>query len=198
MPQKPVPEELKLELKVSSTDLHFGFVAKGSQRVVIKKITKHGSMGRNGAFKVEDEIISINGKNPNDFVEVSASTGSYLFIVRRFPDGAADRTAEEDERSVYVGQVDYSASPEELQEHFAACGTINRVTILCDRYGQPKVRVYAPVLVAMVLTATPVAGVRAPTLRGGSDARSPALTVARRALPILSLRSRNRSRLLWS
>ena len=29
---------------------------------------------------------------------MSASTGSYLFIVRRFPDGAADRTAEEDER----------------------------------------------------------------------------------------------------
>ena len=110
-------------------------------------------------------------------------------------EGATDET---DERSIYVGQVDYSASPEELQEHFAACGTINRVTILCDRYGQPKVRVYAPVLVAMVLTATPVAGVRAPTLRGGSDARSPALTVARRALPILSLRSRNRSRLLWS
>jgi hypothetical protein len=33
----------------------------------------------------------------------------------------------------YVGQVDYEASPEELQAHFAPCGTINRVTIICDK-----------------------------------------------------------------
>lgn len=48
-------------------------------------------------------------------------------------------TAEADSRSVYVGNVDYSATPEELQAHFQACGTINRITILCDRWtGQPK------------------------------------------------------------
>ena len=35
-------------------------------------------------------------------------------------------------------QVDYSATPEELQEHFAACGTVNRVTILCDKFRNPK------------------------------------------------------------
>ena len=39
----------------------------------------------------------------------------------------------------YVGQVDYEATPEELRAHFAACGTINRVTILCDKFtGHPK------------------------------------------------------------
>ncbi len=39
----------------------------------------------------------------------------------------------------YVGQVDYEATPEELQLHFAPCGTINRVTILCDKItGQAK------------------------------------------------------------
>eukprot|EP01006_Ploeotia_vitrea_P067183 TRINITY_DN96604_c0_g1_i1.p1 TRINITY_DN96604_c0_g1~~TRINITY_DN96604_c0_g1_i1.p1 ORF type:complete len:218 (-),score=23.62 TRINITY_DN96604_c0_g1_i1:65-718(-) len=44
-----------------------------------------------------------------------------------------------DENSVHVGQVDYEATPEELRAHFAACGTINRVTILCDKYsGHPK------------------------------------------------------------
>lgn len=47
--------------------------------------------------------------------------------------------AETDARSVYVGNVDYGATPEELQAHFQACGTINRITILCDRWtGQPK------------------------------------------------------------
>ncbi|KAJ3920221.1 translation protein SH3-like domain-containing protein [Lentinula edodes] len=50
-----------------------------------------------------------------------------------------------DGRSVYVGnltvlvQVDYSATPEDIQGHFQACGTINRVTILCDKFtGHPK------------------------------------------------------------
>lgn len=38
-----------------------------------------------------------------------------------------------------VFQVDYGATPEEIQAHFQACGTINRVTILCDKFsGHPK------------------------------------------------------------
>ncbi|GJJ07350.1 hypothetical protein Clacol_001551 [Clathrus columnatus] len=44
-----------------------------------------------------------------------------------------------DLRSVYVGNVDYGATPEEIQAHFQSCGTINRVTILCDKFtGHPK------------------------------------------------------------
>ncbi|XP_064610618.1 polyadenylate-binding protein 2-like [Liolophura sinensis] len=46
---------------------------------------------------------------------------------------------EADARSVYVGNVDYGATAEELEQHFHGCGSINRVTILCDRYtGHPK------------------------------------------------------------
>lgn len=44
-----------------------------------------------------------------------------------------------DSRSIFVGNVDYSASPEEIQNHFQSCGSINRVTILLDKYtGHPK------------------------------------------------------------
>ena len=44
-----------------------------------------------------------------------------------------------DARSVFVGNVDYAATPEEVQAHFASCGTILRVTILCDKItGHPK------------------------------------------------------------
>ena len=44
-----------------------------------------------------------------------------------------------DGRSVYVGNVDYTTTPEELQNHFKSCGSINRVTILCDKFtGHPK------------------------------------------------------------
>lgn len=36
-------------------------------------------------------------------------------------------------------QVDYSATPEELQQFFGSSGMINRVTILCNKYtGQSK------------------------------------------------------------
>lgn len=44
-----------------------------------------------------------------------------------------------DSRSVFVGNVDYAATPEEIQTHFRSCGSINRVTILLDKFtGQPK------------------------------------------------------------
>ncbi|GJY17683.1 polyadenylate-binding protein 1, partial [Tanacetum coccineum] len=65
---------------------------------------------------------------------------------------------EADARSIYVGnvrflltpifilvdcknsehQVDYACTPEEVQQHFQSCGTVNRVTILTDKFGQPK------------------------------------------------------------
>ena len=45
---------------------------------------------------------------------------------------------EADARSVHVGGVDYATTPEELQQHFQGCGTVNRVTILTDRYENPK------------------------------------------------------------
>ncbi|KAL2919497.1 hypothetical protein HK105_201144 [Polyrhizophydium stewartii] len=46
---------------------------------------------------------------------------------------------EADVRSIYIGNVDYSSTPEEIQAHFQSCGTINRVTILCDKWtGHPK------------------------------------------------------------
>ena len=45
-----------------------------------------------------------------------------------------------DARSIFVGNVDYGATPEEIQAHFATgAGTINRVTILLDKFtGHPK------------------------------------------------------------
>jgi RNA recognition motif-containing protein len=36
-------------------------------------------------------------------------------------------------------QVDYGATAEELEAHFHGCGSVNRVTILCNKFdGQPK------------------------------------------------------------
>ena len=44
-----------------------------------------------------------------------------------------------DARSVYVGNVDYGATAEELEQHFHGSGPINRITILCNKFsGHPK------------------------------------------------------------
>ncbi|XP_053990645.1 embryonic polyadenylate-binding protein 2-B-like [Hylaeus volcanicus] len=44
-----------------------------------------------------------------------------------------------DSRSIFVGNIDYAATPLELREHFKLCGYINRITLMVDRYtGHPK------------------------------------------------------------
>ncbi|KXJ95114.1 hypothetical protein Micbo1qcDRAFT_130615 [Microdochium bolleyi] len=68
----------------------------------------------------------------------------------------ADDKNDIDSRSIFVGNVDYSVSPEEIQAHFQSCGSINRVTILLDKFtGQPKGYAYVeftePSLVAQAL-----------------------------------------------
>ncbi|XP_055641593.1 polyadenylate-binding protein 2-like [Toxorhynchites rutilus septentrionalis] len=50
-----------------------------------------------------------------------------------------EEKAEVDARSIYVGNVDYGATAEELETHFYGCGVIYRVNIMCNKAnGQPK------------------------------------------------------------
>lgn len=43
----------------------------------------------------------------------------------------------------WLAQVDFSSTPEELQQHFQSCGTILRITIMCDKFtGKPKGHAY--------------------------------------------------------
>lgn len=52
---------------------------------------------------------------------------------------STEEKMEVDNRSIYVGNVDYGATAEELEQHFHGCGSINRVTILCNKFdGHPK------------------------------------------------------------
>lgn len=34
--------------------------------------------------------------------------------------------------------MDYACKLEDVQQHFQSCGTVNRVTILTDKFGHPK------------------------------------------------------------
>lgn len=46
---------------------------------------------------------------------------------------------EVDNRSIYIGNVDYGATADELEQHFHGCGSMNRITIQRNKYdGHPK------------------------------------------------------------
>uniref|UniRef100_A0AC35UAR2 RRM domain-containing protein n=1 Tax=Rhabditophanes sp. KR3021 TaxID=114890 RepID=A0AC35UAR2_9BILA len=61
-------------------------------------------------------------------------------VVGSFPPTLTpEEKADIDNRSVYVGNVDYGTTETELQGHFERCGEVKRVTILHDKFsGQPK------------------------------------------------------------
>lgn len=43
-----------------------------------------------------------------------------------------------DEKSIFVKQVDYTVTPEELLNYFSSCGTITRLRILSTKNGVHK------------------------------------------------------------
>jgi len=70
--------------------------------------------------------------NPHHALSHSNSSSSALNLSYK-------EKIEVDARSCYVGNVDYGATAEELEQHFHGCGSINRVTILCNKFdGNPK------------------------------------------------------------
>ncbi|KAF8366460.1 hypothetical protein PRIPAC_84289 [Pristionchus pacificus] len=59
--------------------------------------------------------------------------------VPAFKSISPEEQAEADGRSIYVGNVDYSCSDEDVKAHFLACGAVTRVTIPRDKFrGTPK------------------------------------------------------------
>ncbi|KAK1309069.1 hypothetical protein QJS10_CPA09g00409 [Acorus calamus] len=82
--------------------------------------------------EMEDEAAALR--------EMQAKVEKEMGAVQDPASAAASQANKEeaDSRSVFVGNVDYSCTPEEVQQHFQSCGTVNRVTILTDKFGQPK------------------------------------------------------------
>ncbi|XP_054164466.1 polyadenylate-binding protein 2-like [Oppia nitens] len=78
-------------------------------------------------LKIMQEVMNDEDKHDADSPNASTSGMSI------------EEKMEVDGRSVYVGNVDYSATADDLERHFHGCGSVNRVTILCDKYsGHPK------------------------------------------------------------
>ncbi|KXT03699.1 hypothetical protein AC578_5168 [Pseudocercospora eumusae] len=86
----------------------------------------------------EEEIAAMKKR-----VEEMEAEAAKLREMQASVDAQSDNLRESkediDSRSIFVGNVDYGASPEEIQAHFQSCGSINRVTILLDKFtGHPK------------------------------------------------------------
>ncbi|NWS61958.1 PABP2 protein, partial [Chunga burmeisteri] len=72
-------------------------------------------------------------------MSLEAGTGSPPLVSAGLFPKTTEEKMEVDQRSIYVGNVDYGGTAEELESHFNSCGQINRVTILCDKFsGHPK------------------------------------------------------------
>ncbi|EIW70038.1 polyadenylate-binding protein 2 [Tremella mesenterica] len=85
-------------------------------------------------MEAEKNAIAAGGSKPSPAPKIQGEEGEGDASMED-----EDAPAAVDARSVYIGNVDYGATPEEIQAHFQACGTINRVTILCDKFtGHPK------------------------------------------------------------
>ncbi|KAI1879177.1 hypothetical protein JX265_002131 [Neoarthrinium moseri] len=104
----------------------------------------------------QEEIVAMKRRVAEMEQEAAKLREMQASLEEKGNDLAADDKNDVDSRSIFVGNVDYSVSPEEIQAHFQQCGSINRVTILLDKFtGQPKGYAYVeftePSLVAQAL-----------------------------------------------
>lgn len=96
------------------------------------------SVSVSGDIKAEAEIVDSEIKELEQEMEfMEAETHSVKTLGEAEKEKEKEKGeefGESDKRSVYVGNVDYGATPEELQEHFKSCGPINRITIMVDKF----------------------------------------------------------------
>jgi hypothetical protein len=81
---------------------------------------------------LEDFELPSDSLSKNSIDDEYTECNIFFFNIFEFPSAS-------EKFSVYVKNVDYDARPEDLEEHFKNCGSINRITILIDKYtGLPK------------------------------------------------------------
>ncbi|PWZ18861.1 hypothetical protein Zm00014a_040955 [Zea mays] len=107
----------------------------------LKEMEEEAAALREMQAKVAKEMQGSESSFPH--VRSFPRVSDYWIQVRTItgvdPNATTSENKEEmDSRSVFIGNVDYACTPEEVQQHFNSCGTVNRVTILTDKFGQPK------------------------------------------------------------
>ena len=83
-------------------------------------------------------------QNQTKISEASSQAAAQASTAVAAKSKAEEDKAARDDRSIFVGNVDFSTTGEELMGYFSSCGTIERVTILSDKFGNPKGYVRRP------------------------------------------------------
>lgn len=87
----------------------------------------------------DEEEIAAMKKRVQEMEAEAAKLREMQASIDSQTDSLRENKEDIDARSIFVGNVDYGASPEEIQAHFQSAGAINRVTILLDKFtGHPK------------------------------------------------------------
>lgn len=103
-----------------------------------------GAAGEGAAGAPDSELAELQQmleemeQNQTKISEASSAAAAQASTAVAAKSKAEEDRAAKDERSVFVGNVDFSATGEELMGYFSSCGTIERVTILSDKFGNPK------------------------------------------------------------
>jgi polyadenylate-binding protein 2 len=119
----------KLQAEIARMEEEAARIAEETANLERQKAAKMASATATGG-STSSSSAGVSSKGANAPLNNTASNSA---------DASAAAAANKDASSIYIGQVDYSATPEELVAHFEACGTVERVTIVCDKFtGQPK------------------------------------------------------------
>mmetsp|Transcript_12019 Transcript_12019/g.16788 ORF Transcript_12019/g.16788 Transcript_12019/m.16788 type:complete len:223 (-) Transcript_12019:381-1049(-) len=100
--------------------------------------------GEDGKDKLDEEIIEWEKKlkeklkeTEEEMAKIEAMSTQYDETIGSTKSSSANANVENgpdvDKRSIYVGNVEYETSPDELKEFFDVCGTVNRVTIMVNK-----------------------------------------------------------------
>ena len=98
----------------------------------------HAPAAADGEIAELQAMLDEMEQNQNKIAEASTAASAAATSAVAAKSKADEEKQARDERSVFVGNVDFSSTGEELMGYFSSCGTIERVTILADRNGQPK------------------------------------------------------------
>ncbi|NXC28837.1 EPA2A protein, partial [Campylorhamphus procurvoides] len=104
----------------------------------LREIEKEDEKLKELQLEAENHLLTSSEADRQTSLCHSVCDKTCLLSTGLFPKTAKEKV-EADQRSIYVGNVDYGGTAEELESHFNSCGQINRVTILCDKFsGHPK------------------------------------------------------------
>ncbi|KAF2563822.1 hypothetical protein F2Q70_00015255 [Brassica cretica] len=132
-----IPEEDEGEVETDEYQEHAGEEEEGGAAAEDEEELEPGSASRDledmkkRLKEIEEEASALREMQAKAENDMAAAQDPSSAI-------SAAEKEEVDLRSIYVGNVDYACTPEEVQQHFQSYGTVNRVTILTDKFGQPK------------------------------------------------------------